>query len=416
MKKTFNQNFIIRRVKQKSKATTLVYLRITVDGARTELSLQRECDPQRWDSDKGGVSGKTEEVKSFNACHDAVQLKVYDIFQSFISTGVDFDGEKIKARYLGFDVEKPRMFLDVYEQNNKEFQALVGKGLSYRTLQKYKTIKAYVAEFLKYQYALNDIELNQIDYQFIKNLEIYLKSVKHCCHNTAMDYLKKIKKIMNQCIAKKWIQRSPFIGFKMSVNETHKTFLNEQELLLIAKKQIVIKRLEQVRDIFLFSCYTGLAYCDVAKLTKANVVIGWIFTNRTKTNTASKIPLLPISNSIVNKYTDHPGTSRSGKLLPVMNNQRMNSYLKELADLCAITKELTFHCARHTFATTVTLTNGVPIETVSKMLGHKSLKTTQHYAKIVDKKVSEDMRALKERYNQSVRTIKTSSTCNETPP
>jgi site-specific recombinase XerD len=189
----------------------------------------------------------------------------------------------------------------------------------------------------------------------------------------------------------------------MSVNETHKTFLNEQELLLIAERQLAIKRLEQVRDIFLFSCYTGLAYCDVAKLTKANVVIGvdgdrWIFTNRAKTNTPSKIPLLPISNSIINKYVDHPVTSRSGKLLPVMSNQRMNSYLKELADLCGITKELTFHCARHTFATTVTLTNGVPIETVSKMLGHKSLKTTQHYAKIVDKKVSEDMRALKEKY------------------
>ena len=222
-----------------------------------------------------------------------------------------------------------------------------------------------------------------------------------------MDYLKKVKKIMNQCIAKKWIERSPFSGLKMSVNETHKTYLNEQELLLIAEKQVAIKRLEQVRDIFVFSCYTGLAYCDVAKLTKANVVIGvdvdrWIFTNRAKTNTPSKIPLLPISNSIVNKYADHPVTSRSGKLLPVMSKQRMNSYLKELVDLCGITKELTFHCARHTFATTVTLTNGVPIETVSKMLGHKSLKTTQHYAKIVDKKVSEDMRALKVRLSQSV--------------
>lgn len=403
MKKTFNQNFIIRRVRQKSRATTLVYLRITVDGARTELSLQRECDPERWDSNRGRLNGKTEEAKSFNTYLDAVQLKIYDIFQTFISTGVAFDGEKIKARYLGFDIEKPRMFLEVYEEHNKEFEALVGKGLSYRTLQKYKTIKAYVAEFLKYQYALNDIELNRIDYQFIKNLEIYFKTVKHCCHNTAMDYLKKIKKIMNQCIAKKWIERSPFIGFKMSMNETHKTFLNEQELLLIAEKKIVIKRLEQVRDMFLFSCYTGLAYCDVAKLTKAQVVIGvdgdrWIFTNRAKTNIPSKIPLLPISSSIVNKYADHPVTSRSGKLLPVMSNQRMNSYLKELADLCGITKELTYHCARHTFATTVTLTNGVPIETVSKMLGHKSLKTTQHYAKIVDKKVSEDMKILKAKY------------------
>lgn len=192
----------------------------------------------------------------------------------------------------------------------------------------------------------------------------------------------------------------------MSVNERHKTFLNEQELLIISEKQIAIKRLEQVRDIFLFSCYTGLAYRDVAKLTKSNVVIGvdgdrWISTKRTKTDTPSRIPLLPISNSIVNKYDDHPVTSLSGKLLPVMSNQRMDSYLKELTDLCGITKDLTFHCARHTFATTVTLTNGVPIETVSKMLGHKSLKTTQHYAKIVDKKVSEDTRALEGEVQQS---------------
>jgi site-specific recombinase XerD len=407
MKTTFNQNFIIRRSRQKSRATTPVYLRITVDGVRTELSLQRECDPERWDSDKGRLIGKNEEVKSFNAYLDAVQLKIYDIFQTFISTGIDFDGEKIRARYLGLDAEKPRMFLDVYEEHNKEFEKLIGKGLSYGTLQKYKTIKAYVAEFLKYQYASSDIELNRIDYQFIKNFEIYLKSVKHCSHNTAMDYLKKIKKIMNQCIAKRWVERSPFIGFKMSMNETHMTFLNEQELLLIAEKKIAIKRLEQVRDIFLFSCYTGLAYGDVAKLTKANVVIGvdgdkWISTKRAKTDTPSRIPLLPISNSIVNKYTDHPVTSQSGKLLPVMSNQRMNSYLKELADVCGITKELTFHSARHTFATTVTLTNGVPIETVSKMLGHKSLKTTQHYAKIVDKKVSEDMRALKTKYGQTI--------------
>lgn len=268
MKKTFNQNFIIRKVKQKSRATTLVHLRITVNGIRTELSLQRECNPERWDSGRGRLSGKTEEIKSFNAYLDAVQLKIYDIFQSFISTGVDFDGEKIKARYLGFDVKKPRRFLEIYEEHNKEFEQLVGKGFSHRTLQKYKTIKGYVGEFLSYQYALNDIELNQIDYQFIRNLEIYLKSVKHCCHNTAINYLKKIKKIMNQCIAKKFIERSPFIGLKMSVNETHKTFLNEPELLLIAEKQIAIKRLEQVRDIFLFSCYTGLAFVMWKSLPK----------------------------------------------------------------------------------------------------------------------------------------------------
>jgi len=159
------------------------------------------------------------------------------------STGIDFDGEKIKAPCFEFNVEKPKIFLDVYEDHNKEFQELVGRGLSYRTLQKYKTIKGYVAEFLKYKYSISDIEINRIDYQIIKNFEIYLKTVKRCAHNTAMHYLKKIKKIINQCIAKKWIERSPFVGFKMSENETHKTFLNEEELLRIAEEKITIKRL-----------------------------------------------------------------------------------------------------------------------------------------------------------------------------
>lgn len=403
MKKTFNQNCIVRRSGPKGGATSAVYLRITVNGSRTEISLQRSCDPSKWDAARGRLIGKTEDVRSFNHYLDAVQGKIYEIFQFFFSSGIDFNGEKIKAKYLGLDVEKRRTLLEVYEDHNKEFELLVGKGLSYRTLQKYKTIKGYLVEFLRYQYALNDIDLDRVDYQFIRDFEIYLKSVKHCCHNTAMDYLKKIKKILNQCIAKRWITKSPFVGFKMSNHETHKTFLTEAELKLIGEKEIAIPRLDQVRDMFLFSCYTGLAYCDVEKLTKENVVVGvdgdrWISTHRSKTNTASKIPLLPVAASIVDRYTNHPVTDYSGKLLPVMSNQRTNSYLKELADLCGISKDLTFHCARHTFATTVTLTNGVPIETVSKMLGHKSLKTTQHYAKIVDKKVSEDMRALKEKF------------------
>lgn len=294
MKSNFNQIFFLKRSKSRVGATPTVYLRITIDGTRTEVSLQRKCDPEKWISDKGRVNGKTEDVKALNKYLDSVQSRIYEIFQTLVSSGTEFDGENIKAGYLGYHKEKPRTLLEVYEAHNMEFERLVGKGLSYRTLQKYRTIKAYVSEFLEYQYALNDIELHKLDYQFIKNFEIYLKTIKHCCHNTAMDYLNKIKKFLNQCIVKNRM----FTGFRMSVNETHKTFLTEEELMALTSKKISIPRLEQVRDIFVFSCYTGLAYCDVAKITAENVVIGidgekWIFICRSKTNTPSKIPCFP---------------------------------------------------------------------------------------------------------------------------
>jgi integrase len=194
----------------------------------------------------------------------------------------------------------------------------------------------------------------------------------------------------------------PFLGFKSRRNEVIPVALTNQELAKITNKKFDIERLDHVRDIFIFSCYTGLAYIDAYKLRKTDIVIGidngmWITTTRQKTNSSTRLPLLPPAVAILTKYQDHPKCISKGTVLPVLTNQKMNSYLKEIADLCGLRKKLTFHIARHTFATTVTLTNGVPIETVSKMLGHKSLKQTQHYAKIVDLKISEDMKLLKEK-------------------
>ncbi len=405
MKKTFNQIFLVRKTKSELIGMVMIYIRITIDGIRTEFSLQRKCAAIKWNKGKGRLKGKDDESKSFNNYLDSVQFTIYQIFQELLTSRTEFDGDLIKAKFLGEDDQAPKMFLEIYEQHNVEFRLLIGKGLAYGTLQKYLTIKKYVAEFIKLKYKRTDLDINKLDFAFISSFGIYLKSTKGCCHNTTMDYLKKIKKILNQCIAKNWITRSPFIGYKMTSHETTKNILTEAELLNLKSKRIDIPRIDMVRDIFLFSCYTGLSYCDVAKLTPSNLTTGvdgeqWIATARSKTNVDSRIPLLPVSAAIVSKYRDHPVTSNSRKLLPVISNQRMNAYLKEVADLCGLEKQITFHCARHTFATTVTLTNGVPIETVSKMLGHRSLKTTQHYAKILDKKVSDDMKALKLRLDQ----------------
>ena len=207
------------------------------------------------------------------------------------------------------------------------------------------------------------------------------------------------------CYQNNWIEKDLVIFYKGKFQEVNVNFLTEEEIRTIKNKDFIGKGLNLVRDIFIFSCYTGLAYVDIFNLTNEQITIGvdgnlWIITNRQKTGTNSNIPLLPIAEEIIKKYENHPLVSNSGKLLPVYSNQKVNEYLKTIADNCNINKKLTFHCARHTFATTITLSNNVPIESVSKMLGHKSIKTTQHYAKILDSKVSNDMNALKEKLSQ----------------
>jgi site-specific recombinase XerD len=212
--------------------------------------------------------------------------------------------------------------------------------------------------------------------------------------------------VVNIALANDWLMKDPFLKFKGSIKEVERDFLSTEELQSIEDKKFTISRLDEVRDMFVFSCYTGLAYADIAKLSLNEIEIGidkqkWIYTHREKTETKSNIPLLPKALEIIEKYKNHPECVISGKLLPLRSNQKMNAYLKEIAILCEITKNLTFHSARHTFATTVTLTNGVPIESVSSMLGHKNIRTTQIYAKVVEKKVSEDMKKLKSRLNKN---------------
>jgi integrase len=217
-----------------------------------------------------------------------------------------------------------------------------------------------------------------------------------------MGIIKKLKKIVRQCVANDWLDKDPFMSYKIKLRDTHRQFLTLDELQIVENKDFSTDRLNHVRDIFIFSCYTGLAFSDVEKLTSLDIVIGidgekWIYTTRTKTDTDSKIPLLPEAQRLIEKYSDKTRQNINNRLFPLMSNQKMNAYLKEIAGCSGINKDLTFHCARHTFATTVTLTNGVPIETVSKMLGHKSIRTTQQYAKIVDRKVSNDMLALRKK-------------------
>jgi site-specific recombinase XerD len=262
----------------------------------------------------------------------------------------------------------------------------------------------HLISFLQWKHNVPDWPISDLNFAFISDFDFYLRTVRKCGHNSTMKYLSNFKKIVLICVKKDWLNKDPFTGFKLATKEVVKPFLNQQELDDIANKDFLTQRLSIARDVFLFSCYTGLAYIDVYNLKKEDIRIGidgekWIFIQRQKTEVLSRIPLLPVCINILERYRSHPVCVHKNCVLPVWSNQKMNEYLKEIADLCGIHKRLTYHVARHTFGTTVTLNNGVPIESVAKMLGHSSLRMTQHYAKILDNKISQDMKMLRQKLN-----------------
>ena len=401
MNKTFNLLFLLKRNKVNNKGEVPVYLRITIDGKRMEISTKRTILPTMWNSQSQSVKGSSEASKSLNFYLKTFEQKIFDVYHGLLRESDIVTCEILKNKLLNKEQRK-RMLIPIFEDHNKRLEALVGKEFALGTLTRYKTCISHTKEFLKWKFNISDIDVQKIDYAFLNDFEFYLRTEKSCNNNSAVKYIKNFGKIIRICIANGWINRDPFLNYKSTFNEVTRVFLNDQEIERLLKKDLRNERLSQVRDIFLFSCFTGLAYIDTQKLTQANINIGldgnkWIYTKRQKTKTTSNIPLLPKALEIIKKYKHHPACVNSGKLLPVLSNQKMNAYLKEIADLCDINKELTYHIARHTFATTITLSNGVPIESVSKMLGHKSIKTTQHYAKILDSKVSADMQALRDK-------------------
>lgn len=405
MEKSFGLFFFLKKPKgYKAGTEVYVYIRITVNGTVTDLSTKRKCDPAKWNAAAGRAEGKTENAKSLNSYLDVLQRKIYDTRKHLVDHEHPVTAENIKTLLLGNEIkEHKHMLMQIFQHHNDQVAELVGHEYSAATLERYKTSFKHTLSFLQWRYKVADIDIDQLDYEFITEYEFWLKSTRKCDHNTTIKYLSNFRKIVNRCIRNGWLQKDPFLGFKMTKREVERTALTETELQAIARQQFTAERLTIVRDIFLFSCYSGLAYADVKKLKRSEIFVGvdgeqWIISKRQKTDIAARIPLLPAALSIMEQYANHPQCVEQGRLLPVLSNQKMNSYLKEIADTCGIYKTLTYHIARHTFATTVTLSNGVPIETVSKMLGHRNLKTTQHYARILDKKISEDMKGLREKY------------------
>jgi site-specific recombinase XerD len=399
MNKTFNLLFFIKKNKIRTNGTAPIYLRITIDGKAADIAAKRYIDPQKWDVKAHKAVGNSQEAKTLNVYLKTLEQQVYDSHYLMLKEEHDVTSESLKSKLLGTDVST-RMLIPIFQDHNDKVEALVGQDFAPGTLERYKTSLKHTQEFLIWKYKTSDIDITKIDHAFIMDYDFWLRSVRKCANNTAVKYIKNFKKIIRLCMANGWLSKDPFLRYKAKLKVVERPYLTKEEIQTIYEKEFASDRLIQVRDIFLFSCYTGLAYVDVKKLTKSNVNIGidgdqWIFTHRQKTDTSTRVPLLPLAQELILKYEDHPECVNSNVLFPVLSNQKMNSYLKEIVNVCGINKDLTFHIARHTFATTVTLSNGVPIESVSKMLGHTNIKTTQHYAKILDKKVSDDMLILK---------------------
>lgn len=404
MEKSFGLFFFLKKSKNYKGGEVPIYLRITVNGISKDISTKQSCSSSLWNVTAGRMIGKTEAAKSLNSYLDILQRKVYDARKELLETDKTVTSENIKTILQGREINETRyMLMEIFRTHNDQMAALVGKEFSAATLVRYQTSFRHTQSFLQWKYKVSDIDILELDFEFITQYEFWLKSTRNCDHNSTMKYLSNFRKIVNRCIRNGWLQRDPFMGFKMTKRTVERTALTQNELDVLSQKQFSVERLNTVKDIFLFCCYSGLAYADVKKLRRSEIIVGidnekWIASKRQKTDIQARIPLLPAALKIVNQYANHPHCMSQDWVLPVLSNQKMNAYLKEIADLCGVSKNLTFHIARHTFATTVTLSNGVPIETVSKMLGHRNLRTTQHYAKILDRKISEDMKGLMKKY------------------
>lgn len=395
-------HFYAKSTKANSDGLFPIYVRLTVDGKRLEYSTKKFIDQSKWSSESSRMKGNSEEARSINSLLDFTRNRINEIQFEILKEGKTFTIEEFKNILQGTK-ERIRTLVPIFQDHNNKIKALIGKEYAPGTLERYETSLRHTKQFLLWKYNVTDIDITKIDHAFVTDYEFYLRTERNCANNTAVKYIKNFNKIIKICLANNWIDKNPFSNYKSKVKEVERVYLSEEEIQEIINKDFGTERLSLVRDIFIFSCFTGLAYIDVKNLTKLHISIGidggkWIFTHRQKTESASKIPILPVTQMIIDKYEDHPQAVNQNKLLPILSNQKMNAYLKEIAGVCKIDKELTFHIARHTFATTVTLTNGVPIESVSKMLGHKNLRTTQHYAKVLDKKVSEDMKILKDKF------------------
>ncbi len=394
-KSTFRILFYLRKNYLNKSGKAGIMVRLTVNGDMVQFSSKLDIEPALWDTKAGKAIGNSVKARKMNSMLDDIRTALNNHYRYVESRDSFVTAEKVRNAFLGYEVRQQTL-LELFKQHNEDASKLNGISKAPATLVKYDRTYRRLEEFMKAKYKVSDIALREIDHKFVTDFEFYLRTVSRCNENTTGKFMQIFRKIVLIAKNNGWITIDPFANYHIHMKAVDRGYLTEQELERILQKDFDSRRLEQVRDVFIFSCFTGLSYVDVRNLTKENVVTSfdgklWLQLHRQKTSTAVSLPLLKTPLAILKKYEDK---LPDGRLLPVSSNQKLNSYLKEIADVCGIKKNLTFHLARHTFATTTTLAKGVPIETVSKMLGHTNIKTTQIYAHITNDKIREDMEML----------------------
>jgi len=398
-RKTFKVLFFLRKNKLLKNGEAPICVRITVDGKMCDIQIKRSIPFEQWNQAKEFARGKGRMIEELNRNLESIRIRLYRIHCELEENSKIITAEKIKNIYYGKD-DSRKTLLQLFENHYSQINQLIGKGYVAATVQRYNTTARYLKEFMQKKYHSHDIQLEEITPAYIRDFEMFLKVEKQCAQNSMLTKMKNLKKIIHIAMENDWLKKNPFTNIKFKIEETNPEFLTMEEIQTVFSKEITVKRIEQVRDVFIFCIFTGLAFSDVQQLSAEHLVRGnnsemWIRKARQKTKNMCNIPLLPIPVSLIDKYKEHPDCSKTGKLFPVPSNQKMNAYLKEIADLCGINKKLTTHVARHSYATSVCLANGVSMENVAKMLGHSDTTITKHYARVLDSSIMRDMENVK---------------------
>ncbi len=372
-----------------------ILMQLTIGQQTCHISTKQNILPEKWGD--GKPIGHTREDQAITAVLEEIRTKAYNKFLQLQGQNINVTPERLKQALLGKDQVQPRGYVEIFDQWLVEYSKMVGITTSKRTLDKYILVRNRLQDYIASQLGVKDISLEEVTPKFLSNFDNYLRVEYNMANNHAMKIRQKLRTIYKVAIDNGWVSKNPFSTVKIHFDPVERDVLTKSELTALIQTDMIFDRLEKMRDVFVFACFTGLAHCDVAGLTKENIITDeagqvWLKTHRQKTSEVVDIPLLEIPQLIIKKYQGMK--ELNGKLLPTLTNSCSNLYLKEVAVRCGINKTLTFHMARHTFATTVTLSNGVPIESVAKMLGHRNIRTTQIYAKVIKDKLAEDMNNL----------------------